>query len=62
MFLVLALNLCGCAGTPDRPAYPDDICEIFRENRDWYRSAHASYVRWRIPIPSWMQTMLQEAK
>jgi len=62
ILFVLAMHLYGCAGTPDAPRYPDDICEIFRENRGWYKSAYASYKRWRIPIPVMMAIMHQESK
>jgi len=56
------IDLCGCVGTPDAPRDPHDICEIFRENRDWYQSAYASYKRWGIPIPVMIAIMHQESK
>lgn len=59
---ILTIHLSGCLGTQHAPRYPDNICEIFRENRAWYRSAHASYRRWGIPIPVTMAIMHQESK
>jgi hypothetical protein len=62
VFLVLAMHLYGCVGTPDAPQRPGDICDIFRENRDWYKHAYDSYKRWGIPIPVMMAIMHQESK
>ena len=59
---IVTIHLCGCVGAQHAPRYPDNICEIFRENRAWYRSAHASYRRWGIPIPVTMAIMHQESK
>lgn len=59
---MLAGQLCGCLGAQHAPRYPHNICEIFRENRAWYKSAYASYQRWRIPIPVMMAIMYQESK
>jgi hypothetical protein len=62
VFFVFAIHLCGCVCTPDAPQSPGDICDIFRENRDWYTRAYASYKRWGIPIPVMMAIMHQESK
>ena len=59
---MLAGQLCGCLGAQHAPRYPHNICEIFRENRAWYKSAYASYQRWGIPIPVMMAIMYQESK
>jgi hypothetical protein len=63
MFFV-CVNLCafyGCA-TPNPPGNPDNICEIFRENDEWYEEAAASREKWGIPIPVMMAILHQESK
>ncbi len=62
VLFIVAIHLSGCLGAQHAPRYPDNICEIFRENRAWYRSAHASYRRWGIPIPVMMAMMHQESR
>lgn len=52
---------CGCA-TFAPPSNPDNICEIFRENDEWYEDAADSYERWGIPIPVMMAILHQESK
>ena len=52
---------CGCA-TLTPPSNPDNICEIFRENDEWYEDAADSYERWGIPIPVMMAILHQESK
>ncbi len=59
---LLSTHLCGCLGAQRAPTYPHNICEIFRENRAWYRSAYASYQKWGIPIPVMMAIMYQESR
>ena len=51
----------GCAGTP-QPKRIDNVCEIFRENSDWYEDAFESYKTWGIPIPVMMAILDQESK
>lgn len=59
---ILTSCLCGCIGAQRAPEHPDDICEIFRENRDWYKDASASRERWGVPIPVMMAIMYQESR
>ena len=59
LFCVVFL-LSGCAHRKP-PESPDNICEIFREHRDWYRKADASSRRWGIPIPVMMAIMYHES-
>lgn len=59
---VSLLFLSGCFGPPKPPDRPDNICEIFRENEDWYKDAYASYRRWGIPIAVMMAIMHQESR
>jgi hypothetical protein len=55
------IALFGCA-TLTPPRNPDNICEIFRENDEWYEDAADSYERWGIPIPVMMAILHQESK
>ena len=58
---LLILLFHGCATTPP-PRRPDNICEIFREHREWYEDAAEAYKRWGIPIPVMMAILHQESK
>ena len=58
----LSVHIIGCLGAQPAPRYPNNLCEVFRENRKWYRSAHASYRKWGIPIPVMMAIMHQESR
>ncbi len=60
LFLFLAL-FWGC-GSPSPPKRLDNICEIFRENRDWYDDARDSYKKWGIPIPVMMAILHHESR
>lgn len=53
--------LCGCA-TSTTPRNVDNVCEIFRENDEWYDDAAHAYERWGIPIPVMMAILHQESK
>ena len=55
------IALFGCA-TPTPPRNPNNICEIFRENDEWYEDAADSHERWGIPIPVMMAILHQESK
>jgi len=50
----------GCAHRKS-PERPDDLCEIFREQRSWYRKADASSRKWGVSIPVLMAIMHQES-
>lgn len=59
LFLFLIVQLSGCATPP--PKNPENICEIFREHRDWYFDAKAARERWGVPIHVPMSMMYQES-
>ncbi len=59
---IVTIYLPGCIGAQHVHRYQDNICEIFREKRAWYSSAHASYRRWGIPIPVMMAIIHQESR
>jgi hypothetical protein len=40
----------------------DNLCEIFRGNRDWYKDAARARDRWGVPIPVLMAIMHQESR
>ncbi|MDX1677137.1 MAG: hypothetical protein R3177_04860, partial [Arsukibacterium sp.] len=42
--LILAATLTGCSTPP--PQNTSDVCEIFRENRSWYKAANAASEKW----------------
>ncbi|GAA0820759.1 hypothetical protein KO495_15720 [Colwellia sp. D2M02] len=51
--------LSSCATPP--PKNPENICEIFREHRDWYDAAKATQERWGVPIHVPISMMYQES-
>lgn len=51
--------LAGCASAP--PEQPDNLCEIFREKRDWYDAAADMRDKWGVPIHVPMAIMYQES-
>lgn len=54
-------SLIACAAPPP-PKNPDNLCRIFRENRDWYDAADDARDRWGVPIPVMMAIMHQESR
>jgi hypothetical protein len=53
------LVLMACATPP--PKNPENICEIFFENRDWYEAAKDMTYRWGTPIHVPIAMMYQES-
>jgi len=62
LICIVCVLLPGCIGPRKPPSNPDNICRIFRENKDWYKDADSSYRRWGIPIPVMMAIMHQESR
>jgi hypothetical protein len=52
----------GCAHRQTAPKNIDSICKIFRQERDWYRSAYKSSKKWSVTIPVLMAIVHQESK
>ena len=52
----------GCAHLGKPPGEIDNICQIFRQNRDWYQSAYRSSKKWSVSIPVLMAIVHQESK
>jgi len=50
----------GCASLPP-PSNPNNLCSIFQNRPDWYRSAHKASKRWGVPIQVMMAVMRQES-
>ena len=48
-----------CGSNP--PAKPENICEIFKENDDWYDAALATKEKWGVPVQVPMAIMYQES-
>ncbi len=61
VFCFLCLLLSGCATTSHPPDRTGNICEIFRENPEWYEMARKSSMRWNVPIPVLMAIIHQES-
>lgn len=57
--LLAAALLAGCAGAP--PAKQGDICEVFRQEPDWYDAARRSAREWGTPIPVLMSFIRHES-
>ena len=62
LICTLAFLVAGCAHRQTPPKNIDNICQIFRQNRDWYKSAYKSFERWSVSIPVLMAIMHQESK
>ncbi|KAA8981342.1 lysozyme-like domain containing protein [Halospina sp. K52047b] len=63
LLLVIAAGvLAGCSLlAPDPPVDQDDLCEIFREQPEWYDYARASEERWGTPIATQMAFIYRES-
>ncbi|MFD2095869.1 hypothetical protein ACFSJ3_07720 [Corallincola platygyrae] len=59
IFSLALLTLSGCATSP--PSNPENLCEIFREKRDWYDAASDMNDKWGVPIQVPMAMMYQES-
>ena len=59
VLLVVIIDLSACATKP--PSSPDNLCQIFRDNPRWYKSAKASAKRWGGPIHLPMAIMYHES-
>ncbi len=55
----LMAMLSACSTPP--PANPSNICDIFTENRSWYKAAAASRDKWGVPVQISMSIMHQES-
>ena len=59
-FLVASiLIISSCVSSP--PEKPDNICEIFKEKRSWYRAAIKTEKRWKLPPYVLMAFIHQES-
>lgn len=59
IILCAIFTLTACATPP--PKNPEDICEIFYENRDWYDAAKEMNDKWGTPIHVPVAMMYQES-
>ncbi len=53
------LWLSGCSSKP--PQEPENLCRIFEEKRDWYKSAKRMNEKWGTPVHVPMAMMYQES-
>lgn len=58
IFLVCQF-LASCASPP--PKDPDNLCAIFKENRNWYQAAKDAREKWGVPINVPLAMMYQES-
>ncbi len=58
LILLVALTT-GCATSP--PRNPQNLCDIFEENRDWYEAAIDTKEKWGTPVQVPMAMMYQES-
>lgn len=61
IYLLAFIVLCGCATTRQVPSNPKNLCDVFLENRDWYRAALEAEARWGVKVPILMAIMYQES-
>lgn len=56
MFIIF-ISACSVNPPQDR----ENICELFRENTDWYEAANVTYKKWGLPVHVQMAIMFQES-
>lgn len=61
LLIIIGLSavLTGCVTPP--PQNKSDICEIFRENRSWYKASANASDKWGVPIAVPISFMYQES-
>lgn len=59
MYFISVLMLTSCATPP--PENPENICDIFTENRDWYHASKNMNEKWGTPIHIPIAMMYQES-
>ena len=58
--IILVLAISSCVSSP--PEKPDNICEIFKEKRGWYKAALESEKKWKLAPNILMAFIYQESK
>jgi hypothetical protein len=59
IYLLLSLSILGC--TTPQPRNINNVCEIFKENDDWWDDANDMKDKWGTPIHVVMSMMYQES-
>jgi hypothetical protein len=59
IYVISVLILTSCATPP--PRNPDNVCDIFTENRDWYNASKNMNEKWGTPIHVPIAMMYQES-
>ncbi len=57
----ITLTCQGCATISYRPSNPENLCDIFLENEDWYEAALKAESRWGVKASILMAIMRQES-
>ncbi|CAN2042178.1 Transglycosylase SLT domain-containing protein [Candidatus Magnetomoraceae bacterium gMMP-15] len=58
---LILMFLSGCTQSVPDPRNAKNLCEIFRSQEDWYKSASLSRQRWGVPIPVLMAIIYHES-
>ena len=61
MLLLLIVMTSSCTFSSYEPRNKNNICQIFKEQRQWYKSASASRKKWGIPISVAMSIIYYES-
>ena len=60
--VVVLMVICSAACTTSPPKNKNDVCEIFREKRGWYKDAARARDKWNSPIHTMMAIIHQESR
>ena len=59
--LFVSMVIVSACSLTSKPSSTEDICDIFKEKRSWYKAAKKTEKRWNIPISVTMAIVTQES-
>ena len=59
--LFVSMVIASACSLTSKPSSTEDICDIFKEKRSWYKAAKKTEKRWNIPISVTMAIVKQES-
>ena len=59
--LFVSMVIVSACSLTSKPSSTEDICDIFKEKRSWYKAAKKTEKRWNIPISVTMAILKQES-
>ena len=59
--LFVSMVIVSACALTSKPSSTEDICDIFKEKRSWYKAAKKTEKRWNIPISVTMAIVKQES-